>query len=76
MFVCSSKVSSQRVCTQDPRYTAQREFAEKHLPHDPLYKLVGQVYKLAPGILLEAGKAKNPWPNVDAHSGVLLTHYG
>ncbi|CAE6496907.1 unnamed protein product, partial [Rhizoctonia solani] len=28
------------------------------------------------GILLEAGKAKNPWPNVDAHSGVLLTHYG
>ena len=24
----------------------------------------------------QAGKAKNPWPNVDAHSGVLLTHYG
>ena len=20
--------------------------------------------------------AKNPWPNVDAHSGVLLQHYG
>jgi citrate synthase len=22
------------------------------------------------------GKAKNPWPNVDASSGVLLYHYG
>jgi len=60
----------------DPRYMAQREFALKHLPNDPLFKLVGQVYEVAPGVLLEAGKAKNPWPNVDAHSGVLLTHYG
>ncbi|KAG8757967.1 citrate (Si)-synthase [Ceratobasidium sp. 428] len=60
----------------DPRYMAQREFAQKHLPDDPLFKIVGQVYNIAPGILLEAGKAKNPWPNVDAHSGVLLTHYG
>jgi len=25
---------------------------------------------------LEQGKAKNPWPNVDAHSGVLLYYYG
>jgi len=60
----------------DPRYMAQREFALKHLPNDPLFKLVGQVYEVAPNVLLEAGKAKNPWPNVDAHSGVLLTHYG
>ena len=27
-------------------------------------------------ILQEQGKAKNPWPNVDAHSGALLVHYG
>ncbi|KAJ7573857.1 citrate synthase-like protein [Mycena floridula] len=60
----------------DPRYTAQREFALKHLPEDPLFKLVGQIYNIVPDILLEAGKAKNPWPNVDAHSGVLLTYYG
>ncbi|KAJ3991712.1 citrate synthase-like protein [Lentinula boryana] len=60
----------------DPRYTAQREFALKHLPDDPMFKLVRQIYNLVPGILLEAGKAKNPWPNVDAHSGVLLTYYG
>jgi citrate synthase len=53
-----------------------REFAKKHLPDDELFKLVSQVYTLAPGILHELGKVKNPYPNVDAHSGVLLYHYG
>jgi len=60
----------------DPRYTCQREFAQKHLPNDPLFKLVAQVYKIVPPILMETGKVKNPWPNVDAHSGVLLQYYG
>ncbi|XP_063991792.1 probable citrate synthase 2, mitochondrial isoform X1 [Diachasmimorpha longicaudata] len=60
----------------DPRYTCQREFAMKHLPNDPLFKLVSQVYKIVPPVLLETGKVKNPWPNVDAHSGVLLQYYG
>merc|ERR1712241_933593 len=60
----------------DPRYTCQREFALKHLPDDKLFKLVSQLYMLVPPILLETGKVKNPWPNVDAHSGVLLQHYG
>uniref|UniRef100_A0A8C5NV00 Citrate synthase n=1 Tax=Jaculus jaculus TaxID=51337 RepID=A0A8C5NV00_JACJA len=54
----------------DPRYSCQREFALKHLPNDPLFNLI------VPNILLEQGKAKNPWPNVDAHSGVLLHYYG
>ena len=56
----------------DPRYIAQREFALKHLPDFPMFKLVSQIYKIVPNILLETGKVKNPWPNVDAHSGVLL----
>lgn len=56
----------------DPRYTCQREFALKQLPNDPMFKLVAQLYKIVPNVLLEQGKAKNPWPNVDAHSGVLL----
>jgi len=60
----------------DPRYTCQREFAQKHLPNDPMFKLVSDIYKIVPDILLEQGKAKNPWPNVDAHSGVLLQYYG
>jgi len=60
----------------DPRYTCQREFALKHLPNDPLFKLVSQLYEVVPDVLLKAGKAKNPWPNVDAHSGCLLQYYG
>lgn len=56
----------------DPRYSCQQEFALKHLPDDPMFKLVAQLYKIVPNVLLEQGKAKNPWPNVDAHSGVLL----
>ncbi len=46
------------------------------MPDDPLFKLVSQVYKIAPGVLTEHGKTKNPYPNVDAHSGVLLQYYG
>ncbi|XP_077979337.1 putative citrate synthase 1, mitochondrial [Glandiceps talaboti] len=60
----------------DPRYLVQREFALKHMPENKLFKLVSQLFKMVPDILTEQGKAKNPWPNVDAHSGVLLTHYG
>ncbi|KAL3321087.1 hypothetical protein Ciccas_000208, partial [Cichlidogyrus casuarinus] len=56
----------------DPRYTCQREFAFKHLPNDPMFKVVAQVYEIVPKILLDLGKVANPWPNVDAHSGVLL----
>lgn len=31
---------------------------------------------MAPKVLTAQGKTKNPWPNVDAHSGVLLQYYG
>ena len=60
----------------DPRYSAQREFALKYLPEDPLFKIVGTIYETVPDVLTEHGKTKNPWPNVDSHSGVLLHHYG
>ncbi|KAJ7012476.1 citrate synthase [Populus alba x Populus x berolinensis] len=60
----------------DPRYTCQREFALKHLPDDPLFQLVSKLYEVVPPVLTQLGKVKNPWPNVDAHSGVLLNYYG
>ena len=60
----------------DPRYTAQREFALKHMPDYELFKLVSNIYEVAPGVLTKHGKTKNPWPNVDSHSGVLLQYYG
>ncbi|CAH8480563.1 unnamed protein product [Dicrocoelium dendriticum] len=60
----------------DPRYTCAREFAQKHFPDDALFKIVSQLYTIVPPILKDLGKIANPWPNVDAHSGVLLQHYG
>ena len=60
----------------DPRYLAQREFCLKHLPDDELFQVVSLLYEVVPDILKEHGKAKNPWPNVDAHSGVIQWHYG
>lgn len=60
----------------DPRYICQREFAQKHLPDDPVFKIVSDVFEIVPPILKATGKVQNPWPNVDAHSGVLLQYYG
>ena len=60
----------------DPRFTAQMEFGKKHMPNDPLVQTVWNVYDTVPPILQSMGKIKNPWPNVDAHSGALLVHYG
>lgn len=60
----------------DPRFTAQMEFAKKHMPNDPLVNTVWNIYEAVPPILQSLGKIKNPWPNVDAHSGALLVHFG
>ncbi len=60
----------------DPRFTAQMEFGKKHMPDDPLVKTVWNIYEAVPPILQSIAKIKNPWPNVDAHSGALLVHYG
>jgi citrate synthase len=60
----------------DPRFTAQMEFGKKHMPNDPLVQTVWTIYDTVPEILGAMGKIKNPWPNVDAHSGALLVHYG
>ena len=60
----------------DPRYLAQREFALRHLPDDENFRIVKMLYEIVPDILMKQGKAKDPWPNVDAQSGVLLVHYG
>jgi citrate synthase len=60
----------------DPRYMAQREFCMKHLPDYPLFKLIDMIFQVAPGVLTEHGKTKNPWPNVDAQSGVIQWYYG
>lgn len=60
----------------DPRFEAQMEFGKKHMPDDPLVQTVWNIYETVPPILDSIAKIKNPWPNVDAHSGSLLVHYG
>lgn len=60
----------------DPRYKAFHEFGARACADDPLYQIVDLVFKVVPGVLKEHGKAKDPWPNVDAASGCLLYHFG
>ncbi len=60
----------------DPRFTALFEFAKNHFPDDSLFRLAAAVYEVVPQVLVEQGKAKDPWPNVDAISGTLQYHYG
>jgi citrate synthase len=60
----------------DPRFTAFNAFGQKYLKKDPVFQTVDRVFKIVPQVLKEHGKAKNPWPNVDAGSGALLYYYG
>ncbi len=60
----------------DPRFTVQLEFAKKYVPDAPLIQMVDKIYNVVPDLLLETGKVKNPWPNVDAISGSLLSSFG
>lgn len=60
----------------DPRYTAFIEFGKKHIKDDDVFSIVRTLFDVVPPVLQEQGKAKNPWPNVDAASGSLLYYYG
>lgn len=60
----------------DPRYMLEREFALKHTANDPMFKLVDLCFQAIPPTLEKTGKVKNPYPNVDAHSGQLMNFYG
>lgn len=60
----------------DPRFVAQRAFAERNIKDSDIINVVWKCFDVVPEILMGLGKVKNPWPNVDAHSGALLVHYG
>lgn len=60
----------------DPRFMAQKAFAEEYLKDSDIVQVVWNLFEVVPPILQSLGKVKNPWPNVDAHSGALLVHYG
>ncbi len=60
----------------DPRFTAFMEFGKNHIHDDDVFDIVKLLFDVVPPVLQEQGKAKNPWPNVDAASGSLLYYYG
>lgn len=62
----------------DPRFEALMKFASSRpeIAKDPVFQLVKRNSEIAPGVLKEHGKTKNPFPNVDSSSGVLFHHYG
>ena len=60
----------------DPRFSAFVKFGQDHIEDDDVFGIVDLLFKVVPDVLQEHGKAKNPWPNVDAASGSLLYYYG
>jgi len=62
----------------DPRFDALMEFAQARpdIAANPVWQLVKRNSEVAPGVLKEHGKTKNPYPNVDSASGALFYHYG
>ena len=60
----------------DPRFTAFMNFGKEHIENDDVFHIVETLFDVVPEVLKKHGKAKNPWPNVDAASGALLYHYG
>jgi citrate synthase len=60
----------------DPRFDAFRAFGKRVMPEDPVFQIMDKVFEIVPKVLVEQGKAKDPWPNVDAASGSLLYHFG
>ena len=60
----------------DPRFTAFINFGKENIKGDPVFDIVQNLFDVVPSVLKEQGKAKNPWPNVDAASGSLVHHFG
>lgn len=60
----------------DPRYLHFKELSLKLVPDNKHVIITHVIEGLAVKMLTKLGKVKNPYPNVDAHSGVLLHSTG
>ncbi|MEM8884049.1 MAG: citrate (Si)-synthase [Planctomycetota bacterium] len=61
---------------EDPRARVQYRYARKHFADNPLVATALTLREVVPPILQEIPKIQNPYPNVDAISGSLLTAAG
>jgi citrate synthase len=60
----------------DPRFDVVLAFGKRVCPNDAVFQIVSKTYDIVPKVLMEQGKVKDPWPNVDAGTGALLYHFG
>ena len=60
----------------DPRYTVLRDFGNTVCPDAPLFRIAALLGEIVPPLLIQQGKAQNPYPNIDGISGTLLYRYG
>ncbi|GIW23566.1 MAG: hypothetical protein KatS3mg068_2573 [Candidatus Sericytochromatia bacterium] len=61
---------------EDPRATVQYELGEKICPDSPIFRMAVTMRKVGTEFLKKQPKVSNPYPNVDAVSGSLLTSVG
>ncbi len=61
---------------EDPRAKIQYTFGQEHFPDNELVKTALTLREVVPAILKENPKISNPYPNVDAVSGSLMTAAG
>lgn len=61
---------------EDVRATIFYDYAEEHFSEDPLVKIAMHLRTVGPKVLKENPKISNPYPNVDAMSGTILTVAG
>ncbi len=61
---------------EDPRASIFYELASKHYSDHPLIRMAMLLREAGPKVLKENPKVSNPYPNVDAISGALLTAAG
>lgn len=61
---------------EDPRATLFYQIAEKQFPNNPLVKMALLLRREGTKILQENSKISDPYPNVDAISGILLSAAG
>lgn len=61
---------------EDPRATVCYRFCEEHFPNDPKVQLAQLLRREAVRVLKENPKIQNPYPNIDAITGVMLSAAG
>lgn len=61
---------------EDPRATVCYQYCQKHFPNHPLVKIANLLRTEGTKVLKENPKISNPYPNIDAITGSMLTAAG